>query len=93
MKKLNINITKAQIKSFRVELGEEYPNVSATIALLTDGGKEISDYSISTSSWSDDNKFELPVSMVGPIVSIMKDLEKIVVKHCMESQAQLEAHV
>lgn len=89
MKKLNINITKAQIVSFSVQLKEGEPQVSATIALITDGGKEISQYSISTYSWQEENKFELPVELIQPIVGIMRTLEGVVVKHCMGSQLQL----
>lgn len=89
MKKININITKAQILSFRVEIKEATPVVSATIGLFTAGGKNITDYSISTESWNDENKFELPATLITPIVEIMKQLEVIVVKHCNQNQKQL----
>ncbi len=90
MKKLNITISKAQIVSFSVELQEDKPKVSATIALLTAGDNVISTYGISTDAWNDKNKFELPVSMVGPILEIMHDLEPIVVKHCMGEHLRLK---
>lgn len=88
MNKLNIQITKAQIVSFRVELKDNQPEVSATIALLTDGNKVISSYSVSTDSWNEKDKFDLPTSMIKPIVDILKDLEPIVVKHCMGEHLQ-----
>jgi hypothetical protein len=37
MRKLELNITKAQLTGFRVELKEETPEVGATISLFTDG--------------------------------------------------------
>lgn len=89
MKKLNIQITKAQIVSFRVELKDNQPQVSATIALLTDGNKPISSYSISTDTWNEQDKFALPVSIIKPIMDILKDIEPIVVKHCMGEHLQL----
>lgn len=89
MKKLNIEITKAQIMSYSVQLGENKPSVSATIGLFTDGGKKISDYSISTNSYNEENKFELPLGIVSPIMDIMKELEVIVIKHCKSNQLEL----
>lgn len=89
MKTLNIQITKAQIVSFRVELKDNQPEVSASIALLTEHGKPIATYSISTDSWNERDKFELPASMVGPIVDILRDMEPIVVKHCMGDHLRL----
>lgn len=90
MKKISINVTKAQILSFNVTLGEDKPSVSASIGLFTEGGRQISEYSISTDAWNDDKKFNLPVSMIVPIMAIMEQLEGIVVKHCNNNQLQLE---
>lgn len=89
MKKLNIQITKAQIESFQVTLKENNPEVSATIALITEGGKKITSYSISTDAWNEVNKFELPIEMVNPILIIMKSLETIVVGHCKNQELLL----
>lgn len=91
MKKLNINITKAQIISFNVELKEKKPEVSATLGLFTKGGKKITEYSIYTTSWNDDNTFELPSNLIMPILTIMKELENVIVKHCKDSQLLLKA--
>ena len=91
MKKINIEITKAQILSFSVILNEKEPIVSATIGLLTDGGKKISDYTVSTQSWNDENKFELPVEIIQPILSIMQTLEGVVIKHCKDNQLRLSS--
>lgn len=89
MKKINIEITKAQITSFQVTLGEDKPEVSATIALLNNQGKEITHYSISTTSWEKEKQFDLPVGLIKPILMIMAELETILVKHCNNSQKQL----
>ncbi len=89
MRKLNIEITKAQILHYSVTLGEDRPEVSATIGLFSESGKKISDYSISTDTYNEDNKFELPIGIVAPIMAIMKELEVVVVKHCKSSQLQL----
>jgi hypothetical protein len=89
MKKLNIQITKAQIESFAVTLGENKPEVEITIGLYTETGKKITTYSISTDTWRDDAKFNLPASIVYPIMEIMKELEVIATRHCREGQATL----
>ena len=92
MKQLNINITKAQITNFNVALQEDKPTVSATITLLTEGGQRIADYSISTNHYQESTKFELPVTMIPPILEIMAQLEQIVVKHCQNHQKMLESN-
>ena len=86
MKKLEIKITKAQIESFTVILAEEKPEVSASIALLTEGGKKITSYSVSTNAWNEANKFELPSEMVLPILKITQEIEKLVVGHCKNQE-------
>lgn len=93
MKKIDIQITKAILKSFNVELKEKKPVVSASIALLTEGGKAITEYSISTDSWSKENEFELPVECIAPIVKLAQQLETVVTKHCRDSQLALPANV
>lgn len=91
MKKLDIQITKAALKSFSVELQEKKPVVSASIALLTEGGKVITDYTISTSHWQSENEFELPVECIAPIIKLAEQLETVVTKHCRDSQLALSA--
>lgn len=93
MKKLEINITKATLKSFRVELKEGKPQVSTTIALLTEGGRQITEYTISTDSWTKDNQFELPIECITPIVQLARQLEYVATKHCRDSQLALTANV
>lgn len=90
MKKINVSVTKAQILSYRVEITKDAPQVSATIGLFTDGGKKISEYSISTNSWNDEDKFEIEPTMLSPIMDIMYDLEGIVVRHMNEGQLTLK---
>jgi hypothetical protein len=89
MKKININITKAEIKSFSVELNEGEPEVSATIVLFSEAGKQISAYSISTNSWQEESKFDLPVELIAPIMSILSVLEKVLVNHINNNQKQI----
>lgn len=90
MKQLNINITKAKLKSYTVELKEGKPVVSATIDLLTEGGMEVTTYTVSTESWySDKNKFELPLAAIAPIIKLAQVLEDTVVDKCRDSQLAL----
>lgn len=90
MRQLNINITKATLKSYTVELEEGKPVVSATINLLTEGGMEVTTYTVSTQSWySDKNKFELPIEAIVPIVKLAKILENATVTKCRDSQMAL----
>lgn len=93
MKKLNIEITKAQLTGYKVDFDDEdgHPQVYATIALLTANGRKITDYTIYTDSYSDQNKFELPLGVINPIFEIGKQLEAIVTKHCKDSQLALSA--
>lgn len=86
MKQLEINITKAALKSFTVSVDKDQPSVSATIALLTEGGKAITSYTISTTSWQEKDKFDLPVSAIKPMAELAKILESVVVRHCKDSQ-------
>ena len=92
MKQLNINITKARLKSYTVELKEGKPVVSAIIDLLTEGGMEVTTYTVSTESWySDKNKFDLPLQAIAPIIKLAKVLEDTVVDKCRDSQLALSA--
>lgn len=93
MKKINININKAEIKSFSVELCEGEPEVSASIGLFSEGGKPISTYSISTNAWNKEAKFDLPVELVAPIMSILATLEKVLVNHLNSNQKQIGEYV
>lgn len=86
MKKLDIQITKAQIESFDVTLNENLPEISVRIGLYTEGGKKITTYNIDTNGYIDDQKFELPVAVIKPIMEIMKELETIAVRHCRKGQ-------
>lgn len=93
MKKLDINITQATLKSYTVELKEGKPEVSATIQLLTAGGMEVTTYTVSTDAWNDKNKFELPIAAILPIVELAKILETTTVEKCRDSQLALSAGV
>lgn len=82
MKKLNIEITKAQLTAFTVQLKESGPEVHATIGLFTDGGKKITDYTIYSHYYNSEQEFDLPVTAIKPIRDIMDILERVVVEHC-----------
>ena len=90
MQKLDINITKAEISSFSVELGKDIPTVSATIKLLTDGGKTITTYSIMSNHWEKHLAFDLPLEMIMPIKNIARQLEVIVSEFCQNSVKSIE---
>ena len=89
MQGININITKAQICSFSVELEGDLPNVYATIKLCNSSGKKISEFSVSTRSYADKN-FELPVEMIPAIKTIAEQLEVIVTRECNKDLNILE---
>jgi len=90
MRKINIEITKAQIVSFSVELKKAKPEVTATIGLYTAGGKQITTYSIMTNHWEKEQTFNLPPELISPIISIMESLEKVIVKKCKNSALLLK---
>lgn len=91
MKKLDIQITKATLKGYTVELEDGNPSVTATIALLTEGGKTITDYTVRTNAWNKDDKFDLPMTAIPPIVELAKILERVVTSHCRDAQLVLDA--
>lgn len=91
VKKLNINITKAQLKSYSVTLEEGKPVISATVELLTEGGKAVTTYTAKTRQydWESSVAFELPLNAIEPIVKLAKILEQAVVLSCRDSQMAL----
>lgn len=87
MRELKINITKAKISTFGVELRDDEPKVAVTIDLLTENGQKITSYTIGTHSYYNENsKFQLPMTLIEPIKNIMNQLEQIVVAHCASQQ-------
>jgi hypothetical protein len=82
MKQIDIQITKAQIKSFSVELKDGLPEVAASVGLFTANGKEISRFSVATRGWCGTAQFELPAKMIDPIQRIAARLESIVTNEC-----------
>ena len=89
MQSIDIQINKAVIESFSVELSDEIPKVSITIGLFTENGQKITTYSISTDNWNENNKFDLPMGMIKPILEIMKQLEVEATRHCKKDQLSL----
>lgn len=94
MRKLDIAITKAQLTGYAVEFhGDGEITVRANIALLTESGRKVSDYSISTTHWQNENKFELPLECYAPIQGMARALEMVVTQHCQDSLLKLEAPI
>lgn len=90
MQELKIEIKKAQITGFEVHLNDEgLPSITISIALLTETGKTITSYTISTNHWDDEQKFDMPLSTVTPIMEIMRDLETEAVRHIQRGQKAL----
>lgn len=90
MRKIDIQINQAKITSFEVEFGEEgLPEVTARIGLLA-GGKQISSFALSTKSWQD-KSFELPVSIIKPIIKISEELETILIIECSSAMGYLKS--
>lgn len=88
MKKIKIDITKAQLKRFSIEFSDEI-EITATIELLTSENKKITEYTIYTHTYSDDDKFDLPIQAIQPIKELAKILETVVVLHCNKGQKML----
>lgn len=82
MKRIKVEITKAELSSFIVSMGEGAPSVTASISLYTENGVKVSDFSISTHGYGAGPKFDLPLDMVQPIVDIAKSLEAITTRQC-----------
>lgn len=90
MKKLDIAITKAQLKSFSVDTDDGKPVVSITLALMTEGGKQITTYTIDTHDWRKD-PLDLPIAALPLIGDLARMLEGAAVRHCRDSQLALPA--
>jgi len=94
MNKLEISINRAQLTDFRVGLNEEgVPSVGITIALITEAGKTITSYNISTDSYSRESKFELPHEAADPIMKLVGILEAVAIRHCKEGQKVLASGI
>lgn len=85
MKKLDVAITRAQLVGFTVGLNEEGGiDVDVTITLLTAHGRKVTNHTIGTNSWQEENKFELPFAAIPMIQSVAKSLEEVVVQKYQE---------
>ena len=92
MRKIDISITKAKLNNFSIDIGDEDKiDINATIGLYTSGGKKITSFSISTESWRDESRFELPIEMINPIMEIARDLEVIVTRNCSSAIGELSS--
>lgn len=91
MKKLDINITKAELVSFSVTAKKGEPEVSATIALMTEGGKTITTYNVTTHPWNDKDKLDIPVSALPLIGQLAVIIEEQAVKQCRDAQLGISA--
>lgn len=91
MQSLNIAITKSRISSFSISYSAEgaIPEVSVSIALLTEGGKTITTYSISSEHWQTEKKFDMPTELLLQLPKFERELERIVTEHCQNSTLAL----
>ena len=81
MREININITKAKIKGFNVDMRENAdPIISVTIGLISDAGDEVTTYTIS--SYYGNNNFDIPPSLTAPIIKMLGEFEVIAAEHC-----------
>jgi len=90
MKKIDIQITKAKITEFVVQLHDDMPDVTANITLYTENDKKISTFGLSTKSW-EDRCFDLPVEMIPDIKNIANRLEGILIRECKKQLMMLPA--
>jgi hypothetical protein len=82
MRLIDVQINKAVIESFLVNISEDNQlEVSATIGLIGPNGKRISTFSTSTGKYVS-NPFNLPIEMIEPIRTMAGVLEGIVVAQC-----------
>lgn len=90
MKAIDIQINQAKILSYAVSLNDEVvPDVTASIGLFS-GKKKITSFSLTTQTYySEGMTFELPTSMINPIVDISKQLEVILVRECNKQLKRL----
>jgi hypothetical protein len=89
MKPIDISINHAKLTGFVVELNDDKPEISATIALLAPSGKKVATYSLSTNAYNRDIRFDLPFDIVPPIKDVADVLERIITLHCQGTMMQL----
>lgn len=92
---ININIKKALMTSFDVEL-QDGGNVKLNVkgGLLTEQGKVVSDFWFSNSTWiSDDKKLEIPVKVHMLIGEIFKEMTPVIYQKLNDSYKALPAKV
>ena len=91
MQKLDIKIERAQLTNYNVAFDNEGKiHVTATLALFTKEGRQITTQQISTRAWSDEKKFELPHNCYRPIMDMGSELEKVITKHCQDPLISLQ---
>jgi hypothetical protein len=90
MKKLDISITKAQLTSYTVSIEDDGPVVSASLALMTPGGKVVTSYSVSSHSWKSD-PLDVPITALPLMGELGRIIERAAVAHCRDSQLTIAA--
>ena len=91
MRKIDIQITKAQLESFTASFErDDKLHLSATLALMTENGEKVSSYSLNTRSYYD-NTFNLPINVIQPIFDIAREIEAITTRQCRSHHLQLTA--
>lgn len=93
LNEININIKKALITKVNIELKDEGKvEITATVQLLTEQNKVISEVWFSNNTWmSDERKIEIPVDVHIQIGEIFRKLTPVVYQKMNDSYTQLPA--
>ncbi len=93
MKHINIQINKAILETYSVNVEKTSDiKVSATLGLYA-GKKKITEVTFHTESWyGEETHFDLPFKLVEPIAKIAKELELIATRTCTAAMKELPAH-
>lgn len=90
MNKIDININRAKIKSYQVSLEDDMPSIYATIELYC-GDKVVTTMLLTTNKWQTGIFFDVPLSIIDPLLKIAKELEAILIAHTQGTFGQLVA--
>lgn len=85
MQKLKIDISHARLTEIHVSFAEEdadnhTPKVWVKIGLYTKANQKISEYTINTDGWNDEQKFKLPFECAPHITELAQILEGVAVR-------------
>jgi hypothetical protein len=90
MREIRIDINRAKISSFAVDLNAERPRVHVNIDLFA-GDKKITSFSMESADWLGKINFDISPSMIAAIINIGGELEQIVTTECQRRMTLIEA--